>query len=81
MDNSENARLSKTSHASNVVNPPVTGDMPEENSFDGTAEENGFYSGKIQKLSGNADEEFSSSRFLHAYFCFIMGMFRSICWH
>ncbi|KAL8535783.1 hypothetical protein ACS0TY_011429 [Phlomoides rotata] len=63
MDNSENANLTKSPHASaNVVNPPVTGDMPEENFVNGTAEENGFYSGKIQKLSGNADEEFFSSR-------------------
>lgn len=64
MDNFENANLSKTPHASNVVNAPVTVDMPEANSLDGTAEVSGSYSGKIPKLS---DEEFCSSRFFHAY--------------
>ncbi|KAI3453226.1 hypothetical protein Pfo_009889 [Paulownia fortunei] len=60
--NSEKAFLSQSPHVSDVINPPVIGDMPNANSLDGTTEDTGVFSGKIQPLMGDIDEEFCSLR-------------------
>ncbi|KAK6146647.1 hypothetical protein DH2020_020516 [Rehmannia glutinosa] len=61
-NNSEKAFSIKSPHVSDVINPSVTGDMPNANSLDDIAEDTGFFSGKIPPLSSETDEELYSWR-------------------
>ncbi|KAK4423331.1 protein ACCUMULATION AND REPLICATION OF CHLOROPLASTS 3 [Sesamum alatum] len=59
-NNSEKAFLSKSSHVSDAINPPVNGDVPNTNPLAGTIEDTGVSPDKFQPLSGDSDEEFCS---------------------
>ncbi|KAL0409070.1 UNVERIFIED_CONTAM: protein ACCUMULATION AND REPLICATION OF CHLOROPLASTS 3 [Sesamum radiatum] len=59
-NNSEKAFLSESLHVSDAINSPVNGDMLKTNPLAGTIEDTGVFSDKLQALSDDCDEEFSS---------------------
>ncbi|KAH6792646.1 hypothetical protein C2S52_003123, partial [Perilla frutescens var. hirtella] len=62
LNNFEEVLLSEIPHVSNEINPPGIKDMPDTNYLDGTTDDMVIISGKTQKSSGDAGEEFFSSR-------------------
>lgn len=81
LNNLEKVILTDSPHASNEINPPGTKDTSETNSLDGAADDTVVISEKTLNPSGDAEEEFRSSRFFHVDINFTISTLDNISWH